>query len=1584
MSDLAFTDVLPTVPGDVDIATPANASTNCPDGIVTAPDGGSTIIFSGGRLGDGESCTISVDVTATATVSTTFSNITSDLTSSDGNSGTATDDLMVDISRPAFSKSFAPSLVPFGSRSTLTFTIDNMANQNPAFGVRFSDTLPTGMEVAVPANASHSCNQGTLTATAGTSIISFADGLLLAGTICTITVDVIATANGLLDNVTGELLSISGFTQLSSGKASATLEVTATQIALSKSFSDDPVPPGGTVELAFTINNFNRIDSATDIAFIDDLATLVPTLAGLTFDSLLSNDCGGSVSGVGSTTIDFSGGTLEAESFCTIRASLTVPGGAVPGIYTNKTNNITAGINGDGVTGNMAADDLFVEPVPLLTKEFIGDPINAGDDVIIRFTITNTSTTSGAINIAFTDELTTFLPFPVSAVLPATPCGAGSTISLTFPDVDANQLSLTGGSLASSPGAGSTCTFDVTLTVPEGFPGGIYTNTTDSITATVDGTTRTGNPASDDLTVISAPGLSKAFTNSPAAFGSTITLEFSLTHSPDALGDATLISFTDNLAPVLAGLTATFPVTPDPPCGAGSALTGSAGDTLLSLTGGSLSPGENCIFSVNLNVPVSAAAGEYINTSSGVSATVDGQTVTSAPAVDSLNITGLTFSKEFIDDPVVPGETTTLRFTLENTDMVNDASGIVFTDNLADVLPGVLDLNAIIPPTVNTCGGTLSGTSFLIYSGGNLMSGDSCTIDVTINVPPGVADGSYNNSTSPLVATQGASLINNNLATDTLIVNANLLQLTKEFTNDPVIPGNTGNLRFTLTNLDAGQAASNVAFSDNLDAAVSGLTFTNGAFAACGGMVNANPDNGTIDFTGGSLNPGEECTFDVSVDVPVATIANIYPNTTSPITGMIGGSSVSGDAANDELVVVELLSFNKSFDGLTTATGTPALTFTLTNPGSNAVTGLAFSDDLNNVINGLIATNLPLSNICGSGSILSGTGFLTLTGGSLPPNGGMCSFDVELLVPGAVTSGIFPSTTSDLFQSGLLVASPAISDLVVEPPPVFSKGFSPAIVGVGLVSTLTFSIDNSASAVAASNLAFTDTLPSGLVIATPPNVVNNCNGSVIATNGSNLIDYSSGNVGAGTACLLQVDVLGTASGLLVNTTGDLTSSSGNSGPASDTLTTNPQPLFSKSFSPNAIVLGGISTLTFSLDNTLSTVDASALNFTDNLPGGLMIASPANASTTCVGGNLTTTSGTSIISYSGGTLPARNTCTLQVDISASGSGLLVNTSGNLASSLGNSDTASDDITVNPPPMANQPPAFSLNFSPNVMNPGGVTQLSFIIDNSFGTANATALDFTNNLPGGLMIASPANASSTCAGGAFATTSGTSIISYSGGTLAAGNICTLHVDISSSATGLLVNTSGNLTSSLGNSGTASDSITVNQLPTNPIPAVNPPPTFNLDFSPNVVNFGGVTQLIFTIDNSLSTVTASGLDFSNNLPSGLTVSTPANASTTCVGGTLSAVAGANTFAYSGGTVTAGSSCTVSVEIIVNVLGPVATNITSDLMSSLGLSSAASGLLTVNMVGAVEKIPTMQEWALLLLSTLLLLLTWRRLNIVR
>ena len=1226
VTSLAFTDVLPGVPGAMTIANPANATTTCgAASVLVAPDGGGTITFTDGTLGDGESCTITVDVTASTPG--TYTNLTGDLTSSGGNSGTATDDLTVDASLPGFSKSFSPSTVPTGGRSTLTFLIDNSANASNVLNLDFTDNLPAGMVIASPAVASTTCGTAavppTLTAMEGTSSIvldadgTFAFPAVAAGATCTVTVDVVASGVGELDNISGELLA----SFVSAGKASATLEVTRTTLSLKKEFVDDPVPPGGTAELEFTLMNFDRDFTATDVAFTDDLDA---TLSGLTFSSLLSNDCGGSVTGIGMTDINLSGGTIAAGGSCTIRASLTVPAGATPGAYNNTTGAITGMLDGVPNTGNMASDILFVEPVPLLTKEWLEDGtlapdpvVNPGDDVVLRFTVTNTSLTSGATDITFDDELTDgsfdfppdptsgFLPFPVSVTIPAgEPCGTGSSLSLVSAGTDRQALRLTGGSLTAAPGAGSTCTFDVTVSIPADFAPGTYLNTTEEITATVDGATRTGEPASDDLTVNAAPSLSKEFTDDPIAPGEQVTLEFTISHPADAPSAATDITFTDNLAPVLAGLAVAggLPIAeacdPDGPGGdpGTGTLSESAGGTLLTFMGGSLDPGESCSFSVTLNVPAGAAPGSYTNTTSDVSATVSGLTTSSAPATDELSVAGLKFSKEFLGDPVIPGDTRTLRFTIENVHPTLDATITFFTDNLAAALPSLAATGA---PTFDDCGGTMSGTTFLTYVGGSVMSGTSCTIDVEVLIPTGTADGTYNNTTSFLSANQGGA-VSIAPAVDDIIVNSNLIQLEKSFTDDPVAPGDPVTLDFTLTNLDGSNAASMIDFTDNLGAALSGYIFD---------MVNSNDCGATVSGEGtsfitvenASLAAGGSCTISVSTTVPAAAAEGTYTNTTSSVTGEIDGFAVTGDAASDDLEVIQLLDFSKSFDGPTVAGGTAILTFTIVNPGINTATGVQFTDDLDAVLSGLIATSVPTAP-CGGSSTVSGTSLLTVNNLEIAPMGGICTFNVEVTIPSMATAGVYPNTTSDLFQSGLKVAEPATADLTVEPPPTFAKAFAPDMSNPGDISTLTFTIDNSASSLAASALDFTDNLPAGVVVAAVPSASTTCTGGTItASAGTTVISYTGGTVGAGASCTVQVDVTTAAVGAYLNTTGDLTSSSGNSGTATDTWNVICDPSDASMISGTATVCEGSSPdpeVTFTFTGGIA-----PYTFTYNINGG---------------------------------------------------------------------------------------------------------------------------------------------------------------------------------------------------------------------------------------------------------------------------------------------------------------------------------------------------------------------------------------------
>ncbi len=1023
----AFSDSLPA---GVVIADPANANSTCIGDLVANP-GTSSISFTNGGIGGNETCIITVDVTS-STVGT-HTNVSGDLTSSQGNSGNATDDLIVATNRPGFSKSFTPASINLGERSTLSFTIDNSANANQAFALSFTDNLPSGMVVADPANANSTCNGGVITATVGSGVISygpmfFPDASVAAGATCTISVDVTTPSVGMLDNISGELTSTSAGPTLSSGRASATLDVNVDTIHLTKSFTDDPVAPGDTVTLEFTIFNRDRGAFASDIEFTDDLDAVLSGLAAVGLPA--SNVCGAGSQLSGTGLLSLTGASLGPGEFCTFSVTLQVPANAAPGGYANTTSTVSATLGGVPFEGNSATEVLFVDTAPILTKTFLSNPVGGGDTVTMEFSITNTSTTSSATNIAFLDNLDAFITGIVVSALPAPGfCGAGSTIAAINISGDLH-LSVSGANLAAS----DSCTFSVDIQVPVGAPEGAATNTTGDIRASINGLTSVGNPASASLTIAEGPEFAKDFVNDPVAAGDTVTLEFTISHSEEASAGATDISFTDDLNSTgLSGLVATgLPL--NDVCGTGSQISGT---DVLSFTGGSLAAGETCVIQVTLQTPASALPGTYTNTTSDISANVGGLATADLPASSDLIIAGLELAKSFTNDPAIPGGTVNLEFTVSNTSATFDATNIVFSDNLNAVLPGLVP---IAPLPSEPCGtGSLlstSGAATLVLTGGNLTAGTSCTFSVDLQVPSGATPGFYSNVTGALTADINGTQVALSPATDALEVSGNLLLFDKAFTESSVAPGDTIGLQFSIVNQSATDTITDIAFSDDLDAALAGLVATGLPLNDVCGTGSTLSGTSVITLTGGQLGPGASCDFVVTLQVPAnAEFGAGVTNVTDRVTGLVGELEIAGDPAVASFEIDSVV-FSKAFAaGGVVPGGTTLLSFTISNFGSEIVDRMFFTDDLDAVIPGLIAIGLPSAGVCGEGSAITGTSVLTFTGGILGP-GEICTFDVTVQLPTPVAAGDYPNVTSELTSVGTQVLSPPATDaLTVLPDP---------------------------------------------------------------------------------------------------------------------------------------------------------------------------------------------------------------------------------------------------------------------------------------------------------------------------------------------------------------------------------------------------------------------------------------------------------------------------------------------------------------------------------------------------------------------
>jgi uncharacterized repeat protein (TIGR01451 family) len=322
----------------------------------------------------------------------------------------------------------------------------------------------------------------------------------------------------------------------------------------------------------------------------------------------------------------------------------------------------------------------------------------------------------------------------------------------------------------------------------------------------------------------------------------------------------------------------------------------------------------------------------------------------------------------------------------------------------------------------------------------------------------------------------------------------------------------------------------------------------------------------------------------------------------------------------------------------------------------------------------------------GEGETFLGFQTVTSDAGGQIPNFGPFSFPVPVgqtvftatttSNPGSLGSGAETSTFSTCINSATAL------------PPVITKNFQSATIQAGALSQagLAFTINNPNVSGTLTGIAFTDTLPAGLVINTPNGLTGSCSG-VTATAGGNVISMSGGAVGAGLTCNILVTInapAGTAPGLRHNVTGNVTSTEGGAGnSASSDITVQSAavapPLFSNGFNPQSIQLNDATTLTFTITNT-NPSGLTGISFSDTLPAGLVVATPNGLSGTC-GGSVVAVAGTGIVSLSGGILAAGDQCTFSVSVSGTTPGTKHNVTGNITSiESGAGSAASSNVVV----------------------------------------------------------------------------------------------------------------------------------------------------------------------------------------------------------------------------------------------------------------------------------------------------------------
>ncbi|QBB70704.1 DUF11 domain-containing protein [Pseudolysobacter antarcticus] len=826
-------------------------------------------------------------------------------------------------------------------------------------------------------------------------------------------------------------------------------------------------------------------------------------------------------------------------------------------------------------------------------------------------------------------------------------------------------------------------------------------------------------------------------------------------------------------------------------------------------------------------------------------------------------------------------------------------SGTVVT--VTDVLPAGVIANSVAPGTgvsgVNcgtlpsAAGATLSCTVTLSAP---LAAGSaSGTASFTLNATAAIAGSITNfasvdpsgNTNPPAPGASCTPTTSCGSATTLVLLPPTI---SKAFGAASIPLNGSTSLSFTITNPNAGNTLSGVGVTDNVPAGLVVAT-PNGLTGSCGGgTITAVAGSGNVTLSSATLAANASCTFSINVTGIAAGNQN---NTTGNVTSTEGGN---GGTASASVAVVAPPVIAKAFNPVTIAlNGTTSLTFTIINPVANtvALTGVAFND------------TLPVGLTLASGSVTVCGGTLTKTAptgitlvGANIAIGSPCQFSVTVT---GTAGGQYTNVTGNVSSTNGGTGNTGTANLAVVIPPTIIKAFGAPSIALNGATSLNFTVGNPNTGLALTGLAFTDTLPAGLVIATPNGASNTCGGAITAVAGSGAVSLAGGTLPANANCTITVNVQGTTAGVKNNSV-TVTSTEGGTGNTSNaSITVLAPPTIIKSFGAASIALNGSTSLSFTIVNPNTTSSLSGVGVTDTLPAGLTIATPSGLSGSCGGGTITAIAGSGSVSLSGATLIASASCTFSINVTGTAVGMQNNTTGNVTSTEGgNGGTASASIDVI------GPPTVAKSFNPTTIAVGGTSTLTIVVTNT-NTIPITGAAFTDTLPANVTTLA-STAATTCAPGTASQAPGS--LSLAGATIPASGNCTVTVTVTSTQAGVYTNTipAGGVTTTNAGSNTTPTSATLT------VSALLPPAVAKT-FNPATIPVNGTSTLTITLTNPNTATAITGAAFTDTLPANVTT-IAATAATTCAPGVASQAAGSLTLA--GGTIPANGSCMVTVNV--------------------------------------------------------------------
>ncbi|MBT7080588.1 MAG: hypothetical protein HN929_03850, partial [Chloroflexi bacterium] len=689
------------------------------------------------------------------------------------------------------------------------------------------------------------------------------------------------------------------------------------------------------------------------------------------------------------------------------------------------------------------------------------------------------------------------------------------------------------------------------------------------------------------------------------------------------------------------------------------------------------------------------------------------------PASATLNVIGVedpSLSKTFAPNTIWVGDTSVLSITIHNNDLASPLTHATVTDILPSNGDGDIRLTSPLNFSLSGCGegagatltdssgGALAiGSTSVKLNNGIIQPNSDCVISVDVT---SAVQGNYTNTIpdgnpfnpGAIETQEGAT--NQDPASAPLNVQA--FSIAKAFATSPIAVGQSSELTITIEN-HAPFDYTDAALDDVLPTGFKFIDPPAPSTSSCTGTLNivttTNTDD-TLRFTNGTLPANTVCTITASVRALISTSVGTYTNTI-PINALTTDDGATNHTTASDNIAVQSLSISKDFTETEVALGgTSLLTLIISNPSPFDFTNASLDDILPTGLEYLTGTG---STTCLSGSVGLTSTTMSLTGATIP-NGSIAS-------PGTctVTSTVRasasepPANHTNTIPAGAITtdeggtnASPT-SDSINVTGIEIAKAFSPSTFAAGTETTLTITIINPAP-IDFTGATLSDTLPvmpnDELYFTGTPTTTCTSGSETVTLSGvpaTRTVTLANGTLPASSSCTITATVTTNADAPDASYSG----ANANVIPANELVTTQGAsnseearaPVFVETISvdkeydvSSAISYPDIAELTITITSPETANAITGLTLTDDLPAGLIIATPANASTTCNDSSiptLTADPNTTTISIIDGSLPAALTgdvsCEIVVDVTVereASSGTYTNTIGEGA--IGTSD------------------------------------------------------------------------------------------------------------------------------------------------------------------------------------------------------------------------------------------------------------------------------------------------------------------------